>query len=113
MKQLCATAVFVSIAEYIKHQNSAATLPMPFWTVAGIPLFFLIVEYFFRLFHWSGYISRLKSVRASMTRNTTPERIYLIKEARNAYESLKPYDFLFYGIIASIVLFICFALHVH
>jgi hypothetical protein len=112
MKQLCATAVFISIGEFLKHETSTAKLSIPFWAVAGIPFFFLIVEYCFRLFHWSGYISRLKLVRASMKKGTTPERMYVIKETRDACESVKPFDFVFYGLILLIVLFTYFALGV-
>jgi hypothetical protein len=120
MKQLCATAVFVSIVEFLKHQKPPAKLPMPFWTVAGIPLFFLATEYFFRLFHWSGYILRLGTLRDSINNRETPQCMYVIKDEINitkpgglkrlrehAWKSVKAFDWLvFYPTLIVVVLLI-------
>jgi hypothetical protein len=66
MKQLCATAVFASIWEYIKRTPQQRP-PIMIWEyvplLVGIPLFFCITEYLFRFFHWSGYILRLDEIR--------------------------------------------------
>jgi hypothetical protein len=46
----------------------------------GIPIFFLVSEYLFRLFQWSGYISRLDTIKESINRQKMPLQIYVIKE---------------------------------
>jgi hypothetical protein len=124
MKQLCATAVFLSIAEHLKHPEYFSSTRnhshLPFWKVVFIPGFFLVTEYFFRLFHWSGYIARLGTLRTSLNKGELPQCIYVIKEDINFRKprwckrlrehvstSFKAFDWLvFYPILIMAVLLI-------
>lgn len=106
MKQLCATAVFVTFIQYVKCPKFCILMAL------GIPIFFWFSELTFKIAHWSGYILRVKCIQNSINSGYMPalRKLYLIKEKRdskNLYkrfrQSVNWFDCIYYIMI---VLFI-------
>jgi hypothetical protein len=96
MKQLCATAVFACIlghaASSPKASRQLAQARAATFNCDSYSHLLFIADYCFRWLYWSGYITRLNSVRNAIDHSTTPGRIYVIKEGTNAVASVKLFD---------------------